>query len=102
MESPIKAVGKEMLKKGMEYKFGLMGLNMMVIGFQGKLMVKENSIILTGMYMKGTGRMVRLMDMEFLSIILVADTKDIGKMISSKDLELKLGLMGINMKEAIN
>ncbi len=46
-----------------------------------KLTGKENLFIQTEIFMKVTGKMVKLMVMESLYIIQVVDMKDIGKMI---------------------
>ena len=54
------------------------------------------------MFMKETGRMIRLLDMEFIHIQMEQCIKEIGLEISKRDMELRLGLMERTMKEIIN
>ena len=48
--------------------------------------------------MKVNGRMIKLTDMEFISMLMVPSTMDTGKMISRKVTELRPGLTAANMK----
>jgi hypothetical protein len=102
MGLPIKVVGEVLLNKVMEFKFGLMVLNMKEIGLMDKLMEKVNLFILMVIYMMDIGKMEKLMVMVFLFIILVLNMKDIGKMIYNMDLVLKPGRIIVSTKENIN
>lgn len=91
----------EMLRRAMVSKYGLTEPLIKEIGSIMKLMVKVNSHIPTEMSMKVTGKMVKPMVMGFLFIIQVVDTKATGKMTYSMDLELKLGLTVISIRDSI-
>jgi hypothetical protein len=48
--------------------------------------------------MKETGKTIRLMERESISILMELNTKENGTKINNTDMELKLGLMALNTK----
>lgn len=52
-------------------------------------------------YMKGTGKMIKLMEKEFISTKMEQPMMENGKKINSTDMELKHGLMGQYIKDTI-
>jgi hypothetical protein len=74
--------GLDLIDMDLVNKFGLMVLNIREIGRKIKLRVKENLHIQIVMSIKVNGKMIKLMDMEYLYMPkAMQDTKDIGKMI---------------------
>jgi hypothetical protein len=74
--------GLDLIDMDLVNKFGLMVLNIREIGKKIKLRVKENLHIQIAMSIKVNGKMIKLMDMEYLYMPkAMQDTKDIGKMI---------------------
>ena len=53
------------------------------------------------MFIKVNGEMIKLMDMEIISIIMEQFMMGYGKMIYSMDKELRLGLMAADIKDSI-
>lgn len=63
-------------------------------------MVKVNFIILMAISIKDNGQMIKLMVMDVINIVKKMEFffKEIGKMIYKMDMELKYGLINVNMK----
>jgi hypothetical protein len=76
----MKELGKEKLRKAMEFKFGQMELNIKEIGCMDKPMEKVNFFMLMAIYMMDIGKMAKLTDMESSHNIQVPSMKGIGKM----------------------
>ena len=76
----------------MESKFGRMELNTKGFGKKIKLLGKESFTMLTEMFLKANGKMIRLMDLGFIDIVMVQFIKVAGSKISSMGTALKLGL----------
>ena len=77
---------KDKLKMGYvmdkEYKNGQMEVNMKVLGFRIRYRVWESSLILMEIFMKGSGRMIGLVAMEYILILRQRlNIKATGKMI---------------------
>ena len=102
MELFIMDNGEEVCDVGLEFKSGLMELNMRGSGIMAKQMVEVNLLMSTVMYMRAIGEMIKLVDMEFISIIMVPSTKDSGLMTISTEKELNHGLMEVGMMEITN
>lgn len=102
MELFIMDNGEEVCDVGLEFKSGLMELNMRGSGIMAKQMVEVNLLMSTVMSMKAIGEMIKLVDMEFISIIMVPSTKDSGLMTISTEKELNHGLMVVDMMEITN
>jgi hypothetical protein len=54
-----------------------------------------------GMFMKVSGRMIRLTATGSISTLMGQNMKDSGKMINNREKVLKLGLIHLSMKEII-
>jgi hypothetical protein len=65
-------------------------------------MVKEGLFMLTVIYMRETGQMIRLKEEVYMSIWMEPNILETGKKIDSMDMELKLGRMELSMKEIMN
>ena len=102
MELFIMDNGEEVCDVGLEFKSGLMELNMRGSGIMAKQMVEVNLLMSTVMFMKVIGEMIKLVDMEFISIITVQNTKENGLMIISTEKEFNHGLMEVGMMEITN
>jgi len=65
-----------------------------------RLMVKVNFIILMAISIKDNGQMIKLMVMDVINIVKKMEFffKEIGTMIYKMDMELKYGLINVNMK----
>ena len=83
----IKDSGKEMFVMVMEPKFGLMELNMRVIGKIIKLMVRGFFGMFMEINMKENGKEIKHMDTVNIHIVMEQLTKVIGVMIYSMDRE---------------
>lgn len=55
--------------------------------------------MLMGIYLKASGNVIKLMAKEYISMSMEQDMKVNGRMIFNMDMALKLGMMGLNMKE---
>lgn len=93
----IKANGKIMLDKDMEFKSGQMVLLIKVSGMIIKLRALVNSIILMVMCTLENGTMIRLMDLVFIPMQMAESTWDTGKKIYHMDMALKRGLMVLSI-----
>lgn len=86
-----------------EFKYGPMEPNMKVLGSKTRHQVLENLPILTVMFMKGSGKMIRQMVMVFIHMHnLKLDIRVIGKTICKTVLEYKCMKMAINILEIFN
>lgn len=85
----------------MEYRFGLMELNMKDNGNIIKLMVRGNSLMLMGIFMMVIGKMIWLVVMEYMFILMVQNMKVNGLMINNVDMVMKYGLMVQNIEDII-
>jgi hypothetical protein len=65
-------------------------------------MVKEDLFMLTVIYMRETGQMIRHKEEVYMSIWMEPNILETGKKIDSMDMELKLGRMELSMKEIMN
>ena len=94
----IKDNGKELFGKVTEYKFGLMVLDMRVIGRMTWQTVKGSSPTFMEMSTKGIGLMIKPMVLEFIHITKMANTKVIGLMMCNMDMANRHGLMDQHMR----
>lgn len=85
--------------KDQAHSFGQMELAMKVNGATTKQTELANFGMLTVMFMKVSGRMIKQMDTEFTFTSMVLDTKAIGKMIYKMVRVLNRGVMDLNIKE---
>jgi hypothetical protein len=83
----------------MDNKSGKMAPNMMVNGNETKLMATVLSSMLTEMFTKASGTMIKLTDMEHISMQMELHTLETGLKINNTARELRNGLMVLNMKE---
>ena len=67
----------------MAYKDGAMGQCIEVSGKMINLKAKENWNMLTEMFMKVNGKMIRLTDSVYISILMDPNMKDFGNRISN-------------------
>jgi len=80
-----------------------MELNTKAIGLKTKLLVKANSLMLMATFIKDSGKMIRLMDMECIFILKQEpNIKDTGRMICNMVQGYKYTLMEISMKGCLN
>jgi hypothetical protein len=87
----------------MEFKFGLMELDIKVCGLREKHLVKENFAMLMEILTRDNGKTTKQMDMVYIYMLkVVLNMKDIGKMICNMAQESKLMLTEINMKACLN
>ena len=97
----IKDNGKEPFVKVMEFKFGLMVLDMKAIGRMIWLMARESSLISMEMSMRVTGSMIKHGVTEFILITKMDNMKVIGRMMFNMDTANRHGqmdqLMRVNM-----
>ncbi len=82
-------------------KYGLMVQSMKDNGALIKQMVEVNSGMQTETSTKVCGKMIRLMDMEFMFMSTVLNTKDIGVTTCRMAQELNPGVMEASMREVI-
>ena len=73
-------------KKDAEFKSGQMGLSMKAIGRTVNRTVKVDSLTHKATCMKETGEGVKLMDLEYISMLMDPFTKVIGLMINKKEM----------------
>ena len=66
-----------------EFRSGLMAQDMKAIGETTKQMATVDSFMRMVTYMKETGRMIRLMEMEYILMLMDPDTKVNGLKINS-------------------
>ena len=66
-----------------------------------KLTVEVNSGMQTEMFMKVSGKMIRQMDMEFMSMSTALNMKDTGVTTCRMEQELNHGVMEVNTRVAI-
>lgn len=85
----------------MGFKVGMMGLDTKELGKTIKRMGLGNCIMLTEIYTKENGWMIRLMDRGFILGCMARHTMEIGRMTDSMDLEKKNGLMELSLKDTI-
>jgi hypothetical protein len=103
MEHYIQGCGtnKQTANLALEYRFGLMGLNMKDIGKKGKLMVKADSFLLMETSMKESGKMIKHMERASILILMALSTVENGLMISKRVMEGRIGQMDHRMKASI-
>lgn len=77
----------------MEYKHGLMVLNMKVNGYLDKLVEMENFIMLQVKYIMGVGYKIKLVVLDRMQLKMEVDMMDNGKIIYKMVMEWKHGLM---------
>jgi hypothetical protein len=87
------------LEMAEEYKYGLTGLGMKVIGSTIKQMAEADWSMLMVMCTRANGRMIKHMEKESTPIPMDPGTKVIGEKISSMDLVLRNGLMVLVIRE---
>lgn len=93
----------EITDKDTVFNIGLMELNTKAIGLKTKLLVKANSLMLMATFIKDSGKMIRLMDMECIFILKQEpNIKDTGRMICNMVQGYKYTLMEISMKGCLN
>lgn len=85
----------------MEFKYGRMVPNMKEFGKIIKLMDKDVSSMLMVMYMKVTGQKTKPMALEITNMPTVPCIKEPGNMICKMDMVKKLGLMDQHLLENI-
>lgn len=85
------------LEMVVEFKYGLMALDMMDFGKMEWLMVKAGLFTLMETYILENGRKTRLMDLVYNKIIMVVGTKGTGSMINNMVKEQKHGLMDLHI-----
>ncbi len=83
----------------MEFKLGPMEQNTKVNGKITKHPVKEYSIMLVVINMMAIGNRIKLLDMEFILMLMVQNIKDNGLKIINTVKAFKLGLMRVVIKE---
>jgi len=83
-------------------KYGKMDRNMRATGKMTWLMGKEDSFILTVMFMKASGLTIRLTEREYIFIWTELNITETGERINNTGLELRPGLMGLSMKATMN
>lgn len=98
-EQLIKENGEEAFEMGMEFKSGLMGLDMKVNGRIIELMDRASLFMLTKMNMRGNGLMIKRMEEEFTDTKMEQLMMGTGKTISNMERVLRNGLMGVFIKE---
>lgn len=67
-----------------------------------KQMEKEGLFMLMEIYMKEIGLMIKRREEDFMSIWMEPSISETGKRIDKTAMELRLGLMELNMKEITN
>lgn len=90
------------LEKEKELKFGKMAPNSLGTGKTIWQMVKVDWYMLMVIITRDSGKMTKHKAMVYISISIVHRMKVNGKMISNKDMGLKLQLMGRDTKETLN
>lgn len=73
------------VRMALVFRYGLMDLNIQVLGKMEKLMDMENYYMLMGIYMKDNGRMTKLKDMVLIYILKAQNIKANGKMINKME-----------------
>lgn len=89
--------GKVLIVMAMVSRFGLMALSMRAIGKRVKLVDRENSLILTVIFIMVTGNMIRLMVSACTPIAMAVNIPEIGKTIYHTVSVLRLGLTTPNI-----
>jgi hypothetical protein len=84
-----------------ELRYGLMVQSTKDSGALIKLTVEVNSGMQTEMFMKVSGKMIRQMDMEFMSMSTALNMKDTGVTTCKMEQELNHGVMEVNTRVAI-
>jgi len=102
VELLIKGIGGAVLRKDLVFKHGPMALSMKVIGSIINLVARANLYTPMGIFTMGVGNMGRQMVLVFSIITLEDAMKDTGKMTCNMDLEVKVGLMEIDIREHMN
>lgn len=93
-------MAKKMVK---ECNIGQMGQSMMANGFKIKPLARAHLHILMEICIKGNGKMIKLMGLEFIPMLnLGLSMKDTGKMICCMVLESNCMKTVINIKECLN
>lgn len=80
---------------------GLMEQNTKDFGLKEKLKETGNLCMRMEIFMKVNGKMIRQMDLEFITIKMVQSMKAIGKMIYNMEKEGKVGQREVCMKDNI-
>lgn len=101
MESFTKESGKATPATGMEFRSGPMVLDTTGNGNLVRLLVKANLLMLTEIFMRANGRMIRQVDTGLICIITGPNIKENGSMTFSMARELKLGLTEVLIMEVI-
>lgn len=103
MVSNIKVNGWDQIGMAMEFNIGLMELNITDVGKKIKLVEKESLSMLMEIFMRVSGKMIRLLALESTYIQSHRlNMKDTGKMIQCTVQESKSTQTVINMKECLN
>jgi len=82
-------------------RYGQIMPSMKESGGKTKQMEGASSGMLMEIYMRGSGRMIRLMDMVFIYMLMGHSMRDIGRMICRMDRAWSHGRMEVGMKEDI-
>jgi len=85
-----------------EHRFGRMEANTSVSGKTIRPSVKVDLFMLTGMFTRAIGKMIRLMAGGYMSTWMEPNTSEIGKMIDNMVMAWKLGQTPQNMKVIMN
>ena len=85
-----------------EFKFGQMALDMMGFGDKEWRTDTEDLCMQKEMYMRENGLKIKLMDSEFILILMEVDMRVIGSKINNMVLGLNNGLMELNTKDNTN
>ena len=93
---------KKDIEKEKEYKYGKMEVSIKDIGKLIKQMGKEDLYMQMVMSMKENGSMTRLRVVAHMSIWMEPSMLEIGKKTDKMAMELKLGLIMLNMKAIMN
>lgn len=94
--------GKGSVEKDMEFKPGLMELDIKEIGIITKHLDEESSFMLIMIFMMENGATIKPMAMESMSMPMAQGMKDIGKMIIKMAMDNNNGQMEVHMLESIN
>lgn len=90
--------GSQIPGMALEYKYGLMELNMKGNGVTIRPMERENFGMLTATFLRGIGKMIKPTVMVFTVIQMAQNTKETGKTIYKMALGLRNGLVIIYLR----
>jgi hypothetical protein len=94
----MKENGVVSLGKDLEDNNGLMDRDMRVTGLTIRLTVLASFTMQMEMFTKESGQTIKQMEKEHTHMLMVLNIKEIGRMISSMAMELRLGLMVLFMR----